>query len=263
MVTIRLKQDTLNEENKKFEQIPLERSLFLNSIPKSGSHLLRNIFRMFVPLEDHYADQFVQFANLKKHVEAFNPNRNLLSWGHLLFSDISALEASVPRKLILVRDPHSWVLARARFFLSDEFGDEKVIVKNENLPVDSLINLMIFGIHKSSLSMQEMFTYMGVAWMNCGDSKLVRYEDLIKAIKNLDSDESETFFMDLFAAAGLPKVPDDWRERVRIGSDRKQSSTASEKLTGRADLVPKVLGDEHKRLIEYAAPGLRKFLGYE
>ncbi len=263
MVRIRLESDTLDAENRKFEQTALPHALFLNSVPKSGSHLLRNIMRMFVPLEDHYKQQFIQFGNLRDHVSAFDPNLKQLSWGHLLFSDISALEASTTRKLILVRDPYTWVLARARFFLSDEFGDDKVIVKNDNLPIDSLINLMIFGIHKSSLSMQEMFNYMAVAWLHGGKAELVRYEDLITAIKDLDSDHAETFFMDLFEKAGFETVPDDWRDRVRVGSDRKQSSTASEKLSGRVHEVPKVLSDQHRSLVDYAAPGLRAFLGYE
>lgn len=263
MVHIRLQRDTLDEENRKFEQTPLPRSLFLNSVPKAGSHLMRNIMRMFVPVEDHYKDQFIQFPNLRDHVRAFDPNRQLLSWGHLLFSDVSALEASVPRKIILVRDPYTWVLARARFFISDEFGDDQVIVKHEKMPIDSLINLMIFGIHKQALSMKEMFEYMAIAWINSGDATLVRYEDLIDGLKNLDNEKGETFFMSVFEAAGLAKIPDDWRERVRIGSDRKQSSTVREKLSGRAELIPGELNDTQKSLIDYAAPGLRAFLGYE
>ena len=263
MVFIKLQKDNLNEQNRQFEQVPLPRALFLNSVPKSGSHLLRNIMRMFVPLEDHYQDQFIQFANLREHIRAFDPEKKQLSWGHLLYSDISALEASIPRKIILVRDPYTWVLARARFFLSDEFGDEKVLVKHEQMPIDALINLMIFGIHKSALSMKEMFEFMAVAWLHCEDTTLLRYEDLIRGLRNLDNDEGEQVFMQLFEAAGLAKVPDDWRERVRIGSDRKQSSTAREKLSGRASLVPEKLTDAQRGLVDYAAPGLRAYLGYE
>ena len=58
-------------------------------------------------------------------------------------------------------------------------------------------------------------------------------------------------------------LPDDWRERVRIGSDRKQSGTARENLRGPANDVPDVLPELHRRLVDYAAPGLRKILGYE
>jgi isopenicillin N synthase-like dioxygenase len=63
---------------------------------------------------------------------------------------------------------------------------------------------------------------------------------------------------------GLDGLPDDWRERVRVGADRDQSSTARENLVGGGDLVvPKELSQEQKDLVNYAAPGLRKILGYE
>ena len=60
MVFVHLKPDTLDDENLKFVQQPLQHPLFLNSVPKSGTHLLRNIIRMFVPVEQQYKEQFVQ-----------------------------------------------------------------------------------------------------------------------------------------------------------------------------------------------------------
>lgn len=262
MVRVTLKPDTLDSENRKFEQVRLPQPLFLNSVPKSGSHLLRNIMRMFVPVEDQYKKQFIQWGNLMQHLEAFDPERKMLSWGHLLFSDASAVETAPARKLVLVRDPHTWVLARARFFLSDEFGDNTMLVKNKELSVDALINLMIFGVHQKTMGMREMFTYNAVAWMNA-DCTVLRYEDLLEALKDLDSDKSEAYFMKVFEGAGLVKVPDDWRERVRIGSDRKQSGTARENLSNIGIEIPSELEQRHKDLIEFAAPGLRRLLGYE
>jgi hypothetical protein len=262
MVKIFLKPDTLDEENKKFEQTRLPQPLFLNSVPKSGSHLLRNIMRMFVPVDDQYQVQFIQFGNLKQHAGAFDDHRKMLSWGHLLFSDASAIEAAAARKIVLVRDPYTWVLARARFFLSDEFGDNSVLVKNGELTVDTLINLMIFGIHGKAMSMRELFEYNAVAWMGT-DCTILKYEDLVKGVKELDSDWAEGYFKKVFEAAGLTKIPDDWRERVRIGSDRKQSGTARENLTEGAIKIPNQLTDQQRKLVDYAAPGLRAILGYE
>lgn len=259
---VRLKPDTLDEENRKFEQVRLPKPLFLNSVPKSGSHLLRNIMRMFVPVEDHYQTQFIQWGNLQQHLQAFAPERKMLSWGHLMFSDASAIEAAPARKIILVRDPYTWVLARARFFLSDEFGDNSVLVKDGSLTVDTLINLMIFGIHQKAMPMRDLFNFNAVAWLGT-DCTMLRYEDLVDAVKNLDSDKAESYFTGVFEAAGLTKIPADWRERVRIGSDRKQSGTASENLTGDAIKIPKELSDAQRTLVDYAAPGLRKLLGYE
>ena len=58
-------------------------------------------------------------------------------------------------------------------------------------------------------------------------------------------------------------LPGDWRERVRIGSDREQSGTARENLAGATADVPDELPEVQKRLVDFAAPGLRGVLGYE
>src|ERR1044072_6730335 len=114
MPVVRVKEDTLNEENRRFGQEALKRPLFLNSVPNSGSDLLRKIGRMSVPVEQQYAVQFIQWPNLQQHLQAFDPARSYLSWGHLLFSDESAIELAGVRQVLLVRDPYDWVLARAR-----------------------------------------------------------------------------------------------------------------------------------------------------
>ncbi len=87
-------------------------------------------------------------------------------------------------------------------------------------------------------------------------------EDLIHHVKNLDTDEAEAFFADLLQSCGMGDLPVDWRERVRIGSDREQSGTARENLAGGIE-VPDELPETQKRLVNYAAPGLREVLGYE
>lgn len=58
------------------------------------------------------------------------------------------------------------------------------------------------------------------------------------------------------------EMPPDWLERVRIGSDRKQSATARENLDAVAADLPDELPETQKRLVNYAAPGLRELLGY-
>lgn len=51
---------------------------------------------------------------------------------------------------------------------------------------------------------------------------------------------------------------------MRVGSDRKQSGTAWENLIGGASAeIPDELPETHKDLVNYAASGLRKVLGYE
>lgn len=259
MPVVKLPPDTLNEETSRFPQVPLNQPVFLNSVQKSGSHLLRNIIRMFVPVAQQYQKQFVQWGNMPEHLEAWDPKRNLLSWGHLFFSDASAVELGNVRKVLLFRDPYDWVLARARFFMSENFQDNLDFVTKGRLTVDDLLSLMIFGIHGKSPSMNDIYQFNAVAWLG-SDVHVVRFEELKHRCLNLDSAEAEEYFRNLLAACGI-KMPEDWRERVRIGSDRKRSGTARENLSGAISL-PEVLPEKHKRLVDYAGPGLRQILGY-
>ena len=262
MPRVTMMPDTLNEANRKFAQTPLKQPLFINSVPKSGTHLLRNIVRMFVPVEQQYDVQFIQHPNLQQHLEAFNPARNNLSWGHLLFSDASAIELHGVRKVILYRDPYTWVPARARFFLSDEFSGNIDHVKGGRISVEELLNLMILGIYQKVPSMLDLYTHNAAAWLGTVHAA-VKYEDLVAAVKTIDTLEAEVYFRKLLGQCGIDPVPEDWRERVKVGADRKQSGTARENLSGLPVEIPDVLPEAQKKLVEFMAPGLRKLLGYE
>src|SRR3954447_21489324 len=97
---------TLDTEPLRFAPAPLTEPLFLNSIPKSGTHLLKNIIRMFVPVEQQYRAEFIQWQNLQQHLSAFDPRVSYFSHGHLFFSDASAIELAGVRKILLYRDPY-------------------------------------------------------------------------------------------------------------------------------------------------------------
>lgn len=263
MPRIVAKGDNLNEMNAKFAQQPLLEPVLLNSVPKCGTHLVRNIVRMFVPVDQQYHQAFIQHAILREHQVAFSQAIPHLSWGHLLFSDDSAIVLRHVRHIVQVRDPYDWVLARARFFLSDTFQGSLEHLKGGNVSVDEVLNMMIFGIHQKAPSLTEIFTHNAVSWLGT-KIRLLHFEDLLQHVKNIDTAEAETFFADLLKDCSIEELPEDWRERVRIGSDRQQSGTARENLAGgsRSD-IPDELPDMQKKLVNYAAPGLREILGYE
>lgn len=254
--------DTLNEQVTRFAQAPLEQPVLLNSVPKGGTHLLRNIMRMFVPVEQHYEADFVQIPNMHLHLEAFNPHSPMLSAAHLLFSDQSYANVRTARHILMVRDPYDWVLARARFFVSEEFQQDNIAhLKSGMFPAEAIINMMIFGIHQKSPGLIDIFTHNAAAWLGTG-VHLIRYEDLLASVQDLDSRRSEALFASLLEACGVV-MPADWRERVRIGADRKFSRTARENLKPAANvLFPNELSATQKALVDYHAPGLRTLLGY-
>ncbi len=262
MQRVYLKPDTLDQENRRFQHAPLREPVFLNSIPKSGSHLLRNIIRMFVPVSQQYQRQFIQHANLAEHAHVFSASLPMLSWGHLAFTDAAAVDLTNVRHILLVRDPYSWVIARARFFVSDEFQGNLELLKEGKLSAEELMNLMIFGVYQKAPSLAEIFNHNAVAWLGTGVT-VVRYEDIVRQLKQLDSDEAEQFFRSILDVCGID-LAEDWRERVRTGSDPAQSGTARENLrTAGAPDFPKELPDVQRRLVDYAVPGLRALLGYE
>lgn len=260
-VRVNVKPDTLDDENRKFAQQPLKQPLFLNSVPKSGSHLLRNIIRMFVPVDGQYQAEFIQHHFIQNHLAAFDPKRNLLSWGHLFFTEeYKALLGNV-RKILLVRDPYDWVLAQARFVGSNEFQVPGLDhFKRADVPAEAVLNLVIEGIRPQLAPLAITYHYNAVAWLDAG-IHLVRYEELIVALRELESSDSKQYFRGLFDACGI-QCPDDWPDRVRIGSDRKQSGTARENLTGVAARIPYELPDKQKQQVDLAYPGLRTKLGY-
>jgi len=262
MQRVYLKPDTLDRENRRFEQVQLREPVFLNSIPKSGSHLLRNIVRMFVPVSQQYQRQFIQHAILAEHAHAFASDLPMLSWGHLAFADDSSVKLTNVRHILLVRDPYSWVIARARFFISEEFQGNLELLKQGKLNAEELMNLMIFGVQQKAPSLAEIYNHNAVGWLGTG-VKMVRYEDIVAHLKAIDSESAEAFFTDLLTSCGID-LPSDWRERVRTGSDPAQSGTARENLrTGEGPEFPRELPETQKRLVDYSVPGLRAVLGYE
>ena len=260
MPEVNLKADTLDAQNRRFAQMPLRQGVFLNSVPESGSHLLRNIVRMFVPVEQHYAHDFIQWPNLQQHRSAFDPARPMLSWGHLFFADASAIETAPTRRILLYRDPYDWVIARARFFASEQFSGNMDFFKTGALDVDELLTMMIFGLPGKAPSLNDIYELNAAAWLGTR-TYVIRYEDMVRNLGDLDGAAADAFFGGLFDACGIAR-PEDWRERVRIGSDREQSGTARENLTGVGLDFPAELGARHRALVDYQAPGLRTLLGY-
>ncbi|WP_417492229.1 hypothetical protein [Maricaulis sp.] len=261
MPRVNLIPDNLDARNAEFEQAALAEPVFLNSVPKSGTHLLRNILRMFVPVAQQYHAAFIQYPILAQHAAAMDPAEPRLSWGHLLFSDVSAIAVYKARHILLLRDPYDWVLARARFFASDSFQGRVDHLKGQVVTPEDMLNMAIFGIPGKMPALQEIYTHNAAAWLGTAVN-LVRFEDIKLHLEDLNSRAAERFFTGLLGMCGIDPLPGDWRARVLIGADRKQSGTARENLAGEGMEFPAELPDTQKALVDYAAPGLRQLLGY-
>jgi hypothetical protein len=218
---------------------------------------------MFVAEEKQWRDEAVQTNTIRQHFGAFSPRDNYLSWGHLIFEDQAALALKWVRHIVLVRDPYDLVLARARFFLSDEFEGDLNHLKSGSVSVEELLNMMIFGIIQKAPSLRDLYQFNACAWMGT-QAHIVRFEDIKAALRRLDHKDGESFMRELLANCGLDPLPDDWKARVRVGADPANSRTARQNLHfASAMALPEQLPAEQKRLVDYTCPGLRELLGYK
>src|SRR5690606_27045985 len=120
-------------------------------------------------------------------------------------------------------------------------------MKGGAVTADQMLNFVIFGVPGKAPALREVFTFHAVSWMGAG-VEVVRYEDIVAHLKALDGPAAEGFFRTLLQKAGIDRLPNDWRERVRIGADRKRSATAREHLSVRLQL-PRTLPDTQRKLV--------------
>lgn len=246
-----------------FTPISLTSPILINSVPKCGTHLLRNILLAFAGFDCVVTRDFVQSHSLSEYAGVFSTSPPALSWGHLGHGDEAYRLSSRARILTVVRDPYDYVLSFTRFLYAyQEQAPFAQYVKQHNIPVDRTIAAVIFGNNNDeNLCVDLRTTYVNnaIAWLG-GASKMVRYEDIIAQLRMLDAPSAEAFFLDILTHCEMA-LPDDWRRRVRIGADRKFSATARENLAVWTQ-IPDELTTLQKQMVEFAAPGLRNLLGY-
>ncbi len=111
----------------------------------------------------------------------------------------------------MVRDPYDWVLARARFFMSENFEGRTDNLKGGKIETNDLLNMMISASTRRP-TLEEIFRHNAVAWLGT-KAYLIRYEEMVGHLKRLDSKQAELYFAGLFDACGIA-MTDDWRKRV-------------------------------------------------
>lgn len=252
------------DQSRAFWKQEVHNNVFLNSMGKAGTHLVKNILMAFLP---EY-----QLRNFYKYAIAYNPNNgplrpffpegeNTAFWGHLpccLETEDSVRDC---KHIILVRDPYTFVLAKERFLFAEETQNEVV---NKAVQKSSNVLKQIIAGGLGPVPPLRVIYDQYVMWLGSG-AKFVKYEDVVSSVANIDSPEAETFFSDFFKFIGIENLPEDWRERVSLMSNPSLSPTYRDNLTYKSFSgfpYKKELDQEYKDLIDYTCPNLRTILGY-
>lgn len=248
----------------KFSRIEIPQRLFLNSVPKCGTHLVRNIARMFISNDQTYRP-FVVDHDFAEHADGFGNADKKFFCGHLNFHPYTALGINGMRHLVLVRDPYDYVLSMARFLYSEHYssplGD---FVKAAGLDFDIALAFVINGVFEPDMylpSVDQIYRENALKWR--GLSTVVRYEDVIAAVSTLEHPDSTNYMLTLLGQFGIATPPVDWMDRIRTGADSAVSATVSASASVSARLETyRHLPERFQHHLESIAPGLRATLGY-
>lgn len=247
----------------KFESTPLTQKIFLNSVPKCGTMLLRNIVLMFTGVDEFY-EPMLSTTNMDPLLTC--PEVKFF-YGHVNCTPDSRAILSKFKHLVLVRDPYDYVAAYARFFYSEQLSTESELgkyIQLYKLTFDDVVPFVINGWNlrgEDHPNIRDQFILNALLWLN-DRVMLVKYEDIVANLRDLQSPQADQFFTDILSFLCIPK-PEDWRTRVIAGSDRAISSTSSEKIESNSPgLERKGLNNFEKNIVNIVAPNLRSILGY-
>jgi hypothetical protein len=270
-----------------FPRLPSQPVVLL-TVPKCGTMLLRNILVHFIGPE-HFYIPFVTDANYRQVLENSVPQkmfftaqvlhdlekstylRDILEnsvlqkkffTGHVLHNLETADCLRKSKVVVLVRDPRSYIMAWARFFYSVQNPKDKIMkfIQANKVPLDEAITHAILGTSCEGTilsSVRDAFLLYGLAWFNSA-AVVVRYEDLLTHVKQIDSPEARKYFFSILEGLDI-EPPSDWKQRVLSGADKRLSATF---IKGVVYDHQKGLSKYHLDLIEVVAPNLISRLGY-
>lgn len=254
--------------HRNFSHRPLTASFILNTVPKCGTVLFRNVLAMFVdPYAIHWPFQFAEDAE-----RAWPPQNAPVPCfftGHVERTVRAAAALRGLPMVVVVRDPVAYVLSHATFLYSEETrrgGNwDAVFTQEHRLPFADAVSLVIAGYRRPDgtefVNVREAFIRYALAWAASG-ALLVRYEDMIEAVHDPDSPSSRAWLFRMLGHLGLTP-PDDWRQRLVVGSSRQFSATVRENQRHMQGITPQtLLTPAQDALLDTVAPGLRESLGY-
>ena len=195
------------ETHKQFTFQALRNRIFVNSVPKCGTMLLRNIVLMFVPWEQHYPS-FVTAAT-PTHLKALGSEQHNFFTGHMNHTPITSYLLKPFRHILIIRDPYAYVLSYARFFYTKQIYETTKLgkfVQDRNLPFDEVVPYIIRGWSfegESHPSVNNIYIHNAISWFG-PKCKVVKYEELRENVRNINSAESEGYFGEILEFLGIP-----------------------------------------------------------
>lgn len=235
--------------------------IILNSIPKCGAHLLRNIFMHFINW-DVVNHEWIHTGNDKSIKGSMEQGKRYFT-GNLMQDIGTTRDVEGFKMVILIRNPRTYTLALARSLYHPSrhwWTDIATFVQENQIPFTEAITYAIVGQHYGNdtiIPINDMYLKFALQWFD-NAAIIVKYEELMEHIIKIESSESYSYFYKLFESVGIPMFT-DWKERVIAGS---QPFLSASFIEGQVQENTELLTEAHELMLQLIAPGLKKMLGY-
>jgi LPS sulfotransferase NodH len=206
-----------------FEAVADALPVVLNSLPKSGTVLSRNILMGFYGTKATRAATlgWRQYVKNKTFADLCEPQHQFLI-GHFPYHPISnQFIRSFPhplRMIICIRHPldNCYSLARHYFRPGMQSKAGKAI-KEKGLTFEEMVTYCISGMNFGGEQVQNVmrrYTDFLIWRQPSFPTLVIKYEDLLAALRNPTGAEQATFFERLLGFCGI-SLPDDWEARIK------------------------------------------------
>jgi hypothetical protein len=243
----------------------------LNSLPKSGTVLLRNILMSFYGVDATRARtiDWNDVEGYKTFSEICSPDHRLLV-GHLAHNPFPRYFVRslphAPRMILLIRHPLDNCYSLARHYFRPGQADWDRIseaITERKIPFDEVVTYCITGISYAGekiYNVLDRYTHV-LAWQAASfPTLIVRYERLIEAIRLMEAERANVpVFEGLFSFCGITPPP-DWRRRI---VEMAQPSRTWTHVSHESEEERYPNRGEFLAFMNSLYPGLLQFAGYE
>jgi hypothetical protein len=246
--------EALGASLRKHSRIPVRGRWFVNSHPKSGTHLLRNILLHFNTPEVYRDLVFEQ--SLKAALDRAEADQ--IYMGHVAQA-VFAKEPSRPtRTVVLLRHPCAIALALARAFYDVNTTRPDHLYMREHENFEWIVEKVVRGYKCEGVTSGPLAASLkefALDWLPKVDFVL-RFEELRARLKS--SDEDLLAYLRPVLEAMFDTVPEDAIQRIRAGGSETISATYSRTASAYDALRP---DDVYRLLLTPHARQLRAIAG--
>lgn len=235
----------------RFQSITLDRQVFVNSVPKSGTHLLRNLLVHFF---GHSGLPYFLTVDTLGNAKPLAAHGRCLMFGHLPFDGDSLFCVRGIPQILLMRDPVENLLALARAAYDPRIDRPDYVFARRFLTIREYMTALVQGYEIEGVRVAPFDRFMQEFLMGWSSSSLllIDYKEILAIVSRPNSPEAMEILSVLLDYCGST-LPPDWKERVEAAGNRGISSTYLPPLP---DDVRMSALDHARNLMTGYAPGV-------